>query len=122
MQPATWLRAKCDALYIDGDTLVLIDFKSGKYRVPSDDQIELYAVIGHCFSPQVKHVVASFWFVEQETDPLELSYTAKQLLGLRGKFTQEFLKMEKERKWAPKPSAKCRWCSFSKQKGGSCVY
>jgi hypothetical protein len=122
LHPDCWIRAKSDFFYFDGDTLVLGDFKTGQYRVPSDDQIELYAVIGHAMFPLVKNVRASFWFVEQAVDPLELLYTDKQLINLRGKFTQEFIKMEKERKWAPTPSNKCKWCTFSRQKNGPCKY
>jgi len=122
LEKGTWVRAKSDFYKLGKTVLTLGDFKTGKYRVPSDDQIELYAIFGHAMLPDVKTVEASFWFVEQQVEPLILRYTAKQLINLRGKFTQEFLKIEKERKWAPTPSAKCKWCTFSKQKGGPCKY
>jgi hypothetical protein len=123
LTPATWIRAKGDFFHRAGKTtLKMGDWKTGQYRVPSDDQIELYAIFGLSVYPDVKDVITSFIFVDQKEKPLELRYTAKQLVNLRGKFEQEFLKMEKERKWAPTPSAKCKWCPYSKQKGGPCKY
>jgi hypothetical protein len=122
LHPKTWLRAKGDWFYKDGKLLVMGDWKTGKYRVPSDDQIELYAVIGVSVMPDVTEVHTSFCFVDQPEQPLVLKYSAKELTKLRGKFVQEFLKIEKERKWAPKPSSKCRWCPFSRQKNGPCQY
>ena len=124
LHPSTWLRAKSDVYRIDLDenTLILIDYKTGKYRVPSDDQIELYAIVGHCFFPKVKKVVASFWFVDQDAEPLELDYKAAELVKLRRKFTLESAKLYNEKQFAPKPGSHCRYCHFSRQKNGPCKY
>ena len=35
---STWLRVKMDASYVEGDKGSAIDFKSGKYRVPSTER------------------------------------------------------------------------------------
>lgn len=118
----TWLRAKSDFYYIDNGTLVLGDFKTGKYRVPSDDQILLYAIVGHAMNPEVSKVRTSFWFVDQAEAPHEELYTAKQLIDMREKFNQAVIPLYKDKKFAPKPGSGCRYCSFSRQKGGGCKY
>ena len=121
-QPTTWIRAKCDAYYMAGDNLVLIDFKTGKYRVPSDEQIELYALVGHAVVPEAKRVMASFWFLDQDAKPLELIYKASDLLKLRKKFEKMAAKLYNDKRFDPKPGPHCRYCDFSRQKGGTCRY
>jgi len=117
----TWLRAKMDARYKEGSTLVVVDFKTGKFRVPSTDQIELYAVVGHAIEPNVKHVVAQFWFTDGDMTH-EQTYTAEELLELRKKYEGLFAPMYTEAAWNPEPSQECRWCPYSKTKGGPCRF
>ena len=117
----TWLRVKMDAYYIDGDAMTVIDFKSGKYRVPSVDQIELYAGAGLSIAPQIKTVSAEFWFLDTD-DVYSKVYTAEQLLVLRKKYERECQPMYTDSTWTPTPSRECKWCPYSKTKGGKCQY
>ncbi len=117
----TWLRVKMDAYYREGDEMTVIDFKSGKYRVPSQDQIELYAVAGLSIFPDIKKVHAEFWFLDAD-ETFKKTYTATELLMLRKKYEDAFAPMYTERAWTPAPSAECRWCAYSKTKGGKCAF
>ena len=118
---ATWLRAKMDAKYLDGNKLVVIDFKSGKYKIPSADQIELYAIAGSAVHPSAETVIAEFWFLDSGEIHTML-YTKAELLKLRAKFEDASAKLYTDAAWTPKPSAACRYCAYSKVKGGPCVY
>lgn len=118
----TWIRAKSDVYYIEGDLLVLIDFKTGKYRIPSEDQNRLYAIIGAAMFPQVGRVRTSFWFVDQAEPPHEEVYDVKMLEKLRGQFDKEAEKLYVDRSFKPKPGSPCRYCPFSRQKNGPCQY
>lgn len=120
--PETRLRAKSDVFYLKDDSLILIDIKTGKYRVPSKDQVELYSIVGHCFHPEVKRVLAQFWFVDQDSVPHVEVYSPKKLLALRAKYDTEAAKLYNDRRFNPTPGEPCRWCSFSRQKGGPCKY
>lgn len=117
----TWIRAKADAMYTKNNSLVVIDFKSGKYRIPSTDQIELYAIVGGALYPEVKKVTAEYWFLDTgEVYPRV--YTQAELLALRKKFEKRVAPMYVNTNWAPRPSMECRWCPYSKTKGGKCKY
>lgn len=121
-KPTTWCRAKSDVYYVKDDVLHLIDYKTGKYRVPSDDQNKLYAVIGYSMLPHVKAVRTGFWFVDQAEAPHETVYKADDLVRMRGYFNKEAGKLYKDRSFKEKPGAACRYCIFSRQKGGPCKY
>lgn len=117
----TWLRAKSDAHYVLGDTLTVIDFKSGKYRVPSTEQVELYAVAGSCFYPNVKDVQAEYWYLDTG-DVYSKNYTREHIDSLKAKYERYFAPLFTDEVFKPTPSANCRWCDFSKTKGGKCEY
>lgn len=119
----TWLRAKCDAhvLHSDGKSLDAIDFKTGKYRVPSTEQVELYAVCSGAVYPEVEEVNALFWFIDTNQTWGRL-YKRAHLLELRKKYEEYFAPIYAEEKWAPAPSMDCRYCPYSCSKNGPCTY
>jgi hypothetical protein len=117
----TWLRVKMDASYIEDDSGKAIDFKSGKYRIPSTEQIELYAIGLHAANPSLSKVSAEFWFLDTG-EIYECTYTAEQLMQLRTKYEKYVAPMYVEERWRPEPSNECRWCPYSKTKGGKCVF
>jgi len=121
LHPDTWLRAKSDAHYIQGDTLIIIDFKTGKYRVPSTEQIELYAICGSAVYPHIEKVTAEFWFVDADNTYTK-QYTREHLKELRKKYEAYFAPIYADEQWKPAPSRECKWCAFSKSKDGPCQY
>lgn len=118
-----WLRAKVDAHYLTAsqDDLVVIDFKTGKYRVPSTDQVELYAIAGSAVYPQAKRVRAEFWFIDTG-ETYAKDYTREELHALRTKFEKYVEPIYADRTFSPIPSRECRWCQHSRTKGGKCQY
>jgi CRISPR/Cas system-associated exonuclease Cas4 (RecB family) len=116
----TWLRAKSDAHYVDGETLVVIDFKSGKFKVPPIEQIELYAICAAAVYPMAKAVRAEFWFLDQGK-VYEVSYTVPHLEVLRNKYVDMVAPIYADKTWEANPSRDCAWCSYSKTKGGPCT-
>ena len=117
----TWLRAKSDGHYIEGNSLVVLDWKTGKYRVPSTDQVELYAICGGAVYPTAECTTVEMWFIDT-SDVYKREYTREELLGLRKKYERYVAPMYNMEVWTPTPSSKCRWCDFSKTKGGPCQY
>lgn len=120
LHPTTWLRAKSDAHYLAGTKLVIIDFKSGKYKPPPIEQIELYAICGHAVYPEVTEVITEFWFLDQDK-VYSTSYTAAHLLILRDKYASLVAPIYVDETWEAQPSRDCAWCAYSKTKGGPCV-
>ena len=117
----TWIRAKADAMYVSEGKLVVIDFKSGKYRIPSTDQVELYAIVGGALYPEVREVFAEYWYLDTG-EVYSRSYTQPELKELRKKFEKRVAPMYVNETWNPAPSMECRWCPYSKTKGGKCEY
>ena len=117
----TWLRAKMDAKYLEGDKLTVIDFKSGKYRIPSADQVELYAVVGSAMHPEANTVIAEFWYLDTG-DIYTRAYTKEELLKLRKKYEDASAPLYTDVKWEEEPSSACRYCSYSRTKSGPCKY
>jgi len=120
-QQETWIRAKMDADYFEEQTVEVIDFKTGKYRVPSDEQIELYAIVGLSKHPSATKARAEYWFFDMD-DVYTKEYTAEYLVARR-KYYEEFAaKLYSTEVWVEEPSRECKWCPYSKTKGGPCKY
>jgi hypothetical protein len=119
--PKTWLRVKMDASYKEGARGTAIDFKSGKYRIPSTEQIELYGIGLHAANPELEEVDTEFWFLDTG-EVYKRTYPAAQLLTLRKKYERYVEPLYKDEVFAPTPSNDCRWCNFSKTKNGPCKY
>jgi PD-(D/E)XK nuclease superfamily len=121
--PQTWLRVKMDARFTDdqGQTFEVIDFKSGKYRVPSPDQVEVYAIAGLSCYPAATKARASFWFIDAD-DTYTKEYTKEELIALRPKYERETEVMYGTTVWPEEPSRECKWCPYTKSKGGPCRY
>lgn len=120
-QPTTWLRAKSDCHYVEGNRVTVIDFKSGKYRIPSTEQIELYAICAGAVYPDATDVDAEYWFLDTG-EVYKQSYTSEQLLDLRKKYERYFQPLFTDEVFTPAPGTGCRWCHYSKTKGGKCQY
>ena len=116
-----WLRVKLDSHYKVGAHAVVIDFKTGKYRVPSVEQVELYAVAAFCVYPELETVDAEFWYIDTG-EVYKKTFTRAELPALKKKYEGYVQPLYADDTWAPKPSSECRWCAHSKTKGGSCVY
>lgn len=119
--PTTWLRVKMDASYKEGTRGTAIDFKSGKYRIPSTEQIELYGIGLHAANPELAEVDTEFWFLDTG-EIYKRTYPAAQLLTLRKKYERYVEPLYADEVFAPTPSNNCRWCNFSKTKNGPCKY
>jgi hypothetical protein len=117
----TWLRVKMDASFKTGTQGTAIDFKSGKYRVPSTEQIELYGIALQAANPELENVTAEFWYLDTG-EIYKREYTKAELLALRAKYEKYFAPIYAEELWKPTPSNNCRWCDFSRTKNGPCTY
>jgi hypothetical protein len=121
-QKETWLRAKMDAKSTPRpEHLSVVDFKTGKYRVPSDEQIELYAIVGQAQHPEVEVATAEFWFIDLD-DVYSKTFQGPALLALRKKYENLADQIYKTEVWIEEPSRECKWCPYSKSRGGPCKF
>lgn len=111
-----WLRAKIDVHLIDGKTLDVIDFKTGRQRDEHEEQTELYALTGFCVYPKVQTIDTEFWYVDSG-DVGDFSYKRSQLRGLKAKWRKRIKPILEAKVFPPQPSEEgCKWCPFRSDK------
>lgn len=108
---SSWSRGIADLVVKQGDSCVILDYKTGK-RKPSD-QLMLYAGYAFVHFPEVKRVHTGFiWLKEHKTD--RAAYTRDQLPDIWGEFLPAVARMKKSFEtgdFPKRPNGLCRaWC------------
>lgn len=126
-----WLRIKLDhALSVDGETLVINDWKTGKFRQDScedyQEQLELYALAALLLYPHIKQVRPRLVYLDlgmiYPKDDEPIIYTRADVPRLKKLWLQRTKAMLSDTKFAPKPNRFCQWCHFRKANGGPCRF
>lgn len=107
----SWSRGIVDLLCVNGDTAVVMDYKTGK-RKPSD-QLSLYAAYVFAHYPSVQKVSTAFvWLKDRKID--RNIFTRDDIASIWQQFLPTVRKIEvshETNKWPAKPSGLCRqWC------------
>lgn len=119
-----WLRIKVDlVLPLPNRVVRVTDHKTGqvKDRGQYDDQLELYALGAMLTFDDVDTVVTTIRYLDHGIEP-EKTYSYRQYPQLRSSWLHRVRKMQQDVEFKPTPGEACRWCDFSKTKGGPCVY
>ena len=127
-----WLRVKVDYAYESkGDVLIIKDWKTGRYdKAMHDDYLktlQLYALGGLLKFPHIRKVHPGLVYLDAGLEYPNLSeelleYTRADVPKLKKLWEERVKPMFADRKFAPKPNAKCCWCAYSKAKGGPCRF
>lgn len=119
-----WVRVICDvAVLYDDNTAEVIDFKTGRKYETNEEQVELFGAATMMKFPEVKSIQVRLWYLDQPSDNEVLrTYTAKEGAAIRRDWEKKVEPMFNDRRFAPTPNSKCRWCAYSKDKGGPCPY
>lgn len=126
-QPTTkgghWGVVKADLHWVDDSTLAIIDLKSGRQRDHSD-QGRIYIAGFWSLYEGLKRAFAEVWYTQtgMALPYKRVYYSRVQVMGIRNEVAQRVKEMQEEEHYDPTPSAACRWCDFSKHKGGPCKY
>lgn len=128
-----YLRIKLDFAYAEGTTLNIGDWKTGKFSEYKNSeyvmQQELYALAGLLKFPRAEKVVPKLYYTDAgvvyprpEKDP-EFVFTRKDQPKLIKLWEKRIKPMMSDTSFKEKPSDfGCKYCSFSKAKGGPCKY
>lgn len=117
-----WVRIVADALLRKTSTVLrIIDYKTGKMREESKDQLGLYAIAGFSEDPKLKQVHGELWYLDQGEDII-LPFDRKQCDDLKTEWSDKVAPMMADTCFVPRPNNNCRWCAFSKAKGGPCKF
>lgn len=123
----TWFRSILDAgvLYEDS-TAEAIDWKTGKRYGSNMDQMKSQAVAMFARFKQLVKVTVRLVYVDEKdhkASPYEIADIAKhEIPSIKADFEKRVGRMFNDKIFAPKPNDKCRFCAFSKNKGGQCAF
>lgn len=99
----------------------VIDWKTGKIYPDHDDQKSLYSLAVFAEHPSVQRVWARHIYVDLGKER-EKIFDRQQMHELRDAWNARVAKLEAEQEFIPKPNFMCRYCPFSKDKGGPCRF
>lgn len=117
-----WVRIKVDAGCLEEDILHIIDHKTGKPKDNYEEQLSLYGVGGFLKYPHVAEIKTYIWYIDHDIPPVEKTYKASQFKTLQKDWEKKVKPMMADTRFSPKPGNHCRWCAFSKAKGGPCKF
>lgn len=126
-----WCRIKADVIVppvVDDEvpTVEVSDFKTGKFKEGYSEysvQLELYGLAGLLAYPTAQKATSKLIFIDHGiTVPSEDEFTQKDVAKLKKKWEIMVRPMLNDTQFKPKPGSACRFCNFSKAKGGECVF
>ena len=122
-----WVRIKIDcAEHVDEETLRVRDWKTGKFREQQQEdyaeQLELYALAALLLHPHINRVMTELVYLDEGTVFAISDKRREDLPALKKLWEKRVTAMLKDQRFAPRPNDKCRWCHFSKAKGGPCKF
>lgn len=122
----TWLRIKVDVLhFVSPDFTKVIDWKTGKLKEGDvyDDAMRLYAIaaLSAGFGNEtVAQLVFTDFGKTVDRPAGQLSMT--ELPKARREWDDRVKKMTKDKTLSTRPGFYCRWCTYSRNKGGPCEF
>lgn len=120
-----WLRLKVDVVQIGKGKTTVTDWKTGKLQEGDkyDDQLNLYALgaLAAGFGAKVESQLAFTDHGKIITRPAG-KLALPDLKAAMETWEQRVRPMMRDTLFVPQPGMHCRWCAFSKNKGGPCEY
>lgn len=111
--PDAWWRGIVDVLIVDGDSAVLLDYKTGKSSRYADlKQIDLMAAATFVYFPEVQKIKGGLAFVVAN-ELVSRTYRKDQLQDYFSVFDDELARLEMahvSNVWNPTSSGLCRYC------------
>lgn len=130
------LRVKVDLAVRDGDTVTVVDHKTGKFSPQYNldqymEQLDLYAtaalqIYGDVkVAPELHFLDHGIVYPADETPDgkaVTPTYTQAQLPDLKKTWAAKTRAMLADKTFAPRPSRACTWCHFRKDNAGPCQF
>jgi hypothetical protein len=123
-----WVRGVVDCHYLydeGGSRLVkVIDYKTGKVNDAHLGQLSLYALTAMLRYPDADGASVELWYLDHgvlKPDDGKV-YLRAEVPALKKEWAAKARPLLADKRFAPKPSKNCTWCTYSRAKGGSCKF
>lgn len=119
---AAWCRSVIDLEVRKGSNALILDHKTGKRKMDSD-QLRLFAAVKMTADKAIKKVTTGFlWLKDNKVD--KETYTRDDVPNIWQDYLARVARLEasfESDKWVPKPSGLCKsWCPVGKQRCQYC--
>lgn len=115
--PDAYFRGKVDLSYMLGNTLVIIDWKTGRVYKDHQEQGEDYIAL----APEAERYQTEFWYIDSPQLVAINKYTKKDRPKFVKRVKEEVEAIRAETEFKATPSDfNCRFCPLSWRNGGKC--
>lgn len=120
-----FFRMKADvAISYDDDTGLVGDWKTGRRYDENQEQVKLFGAVALMRFPNWSSVDVRLWYTDQppENNEFDAQFSRREGELIRKDWDKKVVPMFKDKRWAPTPNDKCKWCDFRKSEGGPCKF
>jgi len=110
-----WVRGIADLMVVDGDRGYIVDYKTGSNKYPDPKQLQLMALMGFAFFPEVTHFKAGLLFVAHN-DFVTSEYQREKIDKYWDDFAPQLKRLQLSYEndvWQENPTPLCGWCPVS---------
>lgn len=114
-----WAIMILDAARCLNGVLHIGEWKSGSPKITHEDQRKAYAIAG-LLRWYIDEVHVTTYYFEDTAPPEKLIVKGSATEKLKALWNGRVEQMQRDDICAPRPSESCRWCDYSRMKGGPC--
>ena len=118
--PEAYIRMYLDSHYENKGAIYIDEWKSGKVYDDHVDQRKIYILGALAAYPKAREAVAITHYIDQKGRPEETRATRQHAKLIAWHFNERLEVMERDTTYGPRPGFYCRWCPYSRWKGGPC--
>ena len=110
-----WVRGIADLMVVDGDQGYIVDYKTGNNKYPDPKQLQLMALMGFEYFPEVTHFKAGLLFVAHN-DFVTSEYQREKIDKYWDDFAPQLKRLQLSYEngvWQENPTPLCGWCPVS---------
>jgi CRISPR/Cas system-associated exonuclease Cas4 (RecB family) len=110
-----WVRGFADLVVVDGDQGYIVDYKTGSNKYPDPKQLQLMALMGFEYFPEVTHFKAGLLFVAHN-DFVTSEYQREKIDKYWDDFAPQLKRLQLSYEngvWQENPTPLCGWCPVS---------
>jgi CRISPR/Cas system-associated exonuclease Cas4 (RecB family) len=110
-----WVRGIADLMVVDGDQGYIVDYKTGSNKYPDPKQLQLMALMGFEYFPEVTQFKAGLLFVAHN-DFVTSEYQREKIDKYWDDFAPQLKRLQlsyENNVWQENPTPLCGWCPVS---------